>query len=52
MRLDNNQRAFFELLKAGLWGHQRSVQEFNVQEFKDVDWERVYQLAQGSVQGA
>lgn len=52
MRLDNNQRAFFELLKAGLWGDQRSVQEFNIQEFKDVDWERVYQLAQEqSVQG-
>ena len=45
--MDNNQRAFFELLKAGLWGDQRSVQEF-----KDVDWERVYQLAQEqSVQG-
>lgn len=52
MRLDNNQRAFFELLKAGLWGDQRSVQEFNIQEFKDVYWERVYQLAQEqSVQG-
>ena len=52
MRLDNNQRAYFELVKAGLWGDQRSVQEFNVQEFKDEDWERVYQLAQEqSVQG-
>lgn len=50
--MDNNQRAFFELLKAGLWGDQRSVQEFNVQEFKGVDWERVYQLAQEqSIQG-
>ena len=49
---DSNIQAFFELLKAGLWSDRRSVQEFNVQEFKDVDWERAYQLAQGqSVQG-
>lgn len=52
MRLDNNQRAYFELVKAGLWGDQRSVLEFNVQEFKDVDWANVYQLAQEqSIQG-
>ena len=43
---DSNIQAFFELLKAGLWSDRRSVQEFNVQEFKDVDWERAYQLAQ------
>ena len=50
--LSNNQKFFFELLRIGLWGDQRSVQEFNVQEFKDVDWEKVYQLAQEqSVQG-
>ena len=49
---DSNIQAFFEQLKAGLWSDWRSVQEFNVQEFKDVDWERVYQLAQEqSVQG-
>lgn len=52
MKLDTNQQFFFALVRAGLWGDQRSVQEFNVQEFKDVDWERVYQLAQEqSVQG-
>lgn len=52
MAKDSNIQAFFTLLKAGLWSDQRSVQEFNVQEFKDVDWERVYQLAQEqSVQG-
>ena len=53
MSLNNNQQAFFELLRAGLWGgDQRSVQEFNVQEFKDVDWTYIYQTApEQSVQG-
>lgn len=53
MRLDKNQQAFFELLKAGLWGDQRSVQEFKSLKVQDsVDWEKVYQLAQEqSVQG-
>lgn len=53
MRLDKNQQAFFELLKAGLWGDQRSVQEFKSLRVQDsVDWEKVYQLAQEqSVQG-
>lgn len=50
--MNNNKKAFFALVRAGLWGVQRSVQEFNVQELKDVDWERVYQLAQEqSIQG-
>lgn len=53
MRLDNNQRAFFELLRAGLWGDQGAVQEFKSLRVQDsVDWEKVYQLAQEqSVQG-
>ena len=53
MNSDNNQQVFLELLRAGLWGgDQRSVQEFNVQVFKDVDWNYIYQLAQEqSVQG-
>ncbi len=52
MNLDYNQKIIFELLKAGLWGDRRPVQEFNVQEFKNVDWGKVYQLAQEqSVQG-
>ncbi len=42
--MDNNQQAFFELLRAGLWTNP--VQEFNVQEFKEVDWDKVYQLAE------
>ena len=52
MKLYNNQLALFALVKAGLWDDQRSVREFNVQDFKDVDWEKIYQLAQEqSVQG-
>ena len=49
---DNNIGAFFALLRIGLWGDQRSVQQFNVQVFKDVDWNEVYQLVQEqSLQG-
>lgn len=53
MRLDNNQRVFFDLLRAGLWGNQGTVQEFKSSKVQDsVDWEKVYQLAQEqSVQG-
>ena len=53
MNLDYNQKFFFELLKAGLWGGQRPVQEFKSLIVQDsVDWEEVYQLAQEqSVQG-
>ena len=49
---DINQQAFFELLRAGLWGGQRLVPGFNFQVPSEVDWEKVYQLAQEqSVQG-
>lgn len=50
---DKNQQVFFELLKAGLWGGQRPIQEFKSLIVQDsVDWEKVYQLAQEqSVQG-
>lgn len=53
MRLDNNQRVFFDMLRAGLWGDQGAVQEFKSSRVQDsVDWETVYQLAQEqSVQG-
>jgi len=52
MRLNNNQKAFFAFVRAGLWGGQKSVQELIAQEFKDADWNEVYQLAQEqSVQG-
>ena len=43
---ENTQNTFLELVKAGLWGGQRPVQEFKVQEFKDVDWGEVYRLAE------
>ena len=46
MRLDNNQQAFFALVRAGLWA---DCEEFQVLGFKfqgSVDWERVYQLAE------
>jgi hypothetical protein len=47
VRLDNNQRAFFELLRAGLWADQRSVQEFKSLKVQDsVDWKKVHLLAQ------
>ena len=53
MILDKNQQAFFELLKAGLWGGQGPAQEFKSSSVQDsVDWEKIYQLAQEqSVQG-
>ncbi len=52
MRLNNNQRAFLALVRAGLWGDQKSVKELNVQELKEADWNEVYQLAkEQSVQG-
>lgn len=53
VNLDYNRKTVFELLKAGLWGGQRPVQEFNSLKVQDsVDWEKVYQLAQEqSVQG-
>ena len=52
-KLDNSHKIFFELLKPGLWGGQRPVQEFKSIGAQDsVDWEKVYQLAQEqSVQG-
>lgn len=53
MSLDNSHKIFFELLKAGLWGGQRTVQEFKSLKVQDsVDWEKVYLLAQEqSLQG-
>lgn len=53
MRLDKSHKIFFELLKAGLWGGLRPVQEFKSLKVQDfVDWEKVYQLAQEqSLQG-
>ena len=45
---NNNQRAFFELLKAGLWGNGNP----DIRIDGATDWQEVYQLAQEqSVQG-
>lgn len=41
MRLDNNQRAFFALVKAGLW--ERDVQ---LSQFGKIDFQDVYRLAE------
>lgn len=51
--LNKNRQCFVELLKAGLWGDLRSVQEYKGFMVQDsVDWNKVYQLAQEqSVQG-
>lgn len=45
MILTKNQHIFLELVRAGLF-HERVVQEFNVQEFKDVAWSEVYRLSE------
>lgn len=47
MKLDNSQRAFFELLKAGLWA-DTTVNDswFMVHGSVQVDWEKVYQLSE------
>ena len=45
MKLDYNQQAFFELLRAGLWSDLEST-DLGIQGFiEPVDWEKVYQLA-------
>lgn len=50
--MDNNKRAFFELVKAGLFPVHCEGVMFHDSLFKDVDWNEVYQLAQEqSVQG-
>ena len=50
--MDNNKRAFFELVKAGLFPVHGERFMFNDSLFNDVDWNYVYQLAQEqSVQG-
>ena len=50
--LNNNQRAFFELVKAGLWADTEST-DLQGQGFTgSVDWKKVYQLSvEQSVQG-
>ncbi len=52
--MDNNKRAFFELIKAGLWGEADANLNLNANDnhFEGVEWEKIYKLAQEqSVQG-
>ena len=52
MNFDYNQKIFFELLKAGLFPVHGEGGMVHDSLFKNVDWEKVYQLAQEqSVQG-
>ena len=52
MNLDYNQKIFFELLKAGLFPVHGEGDMVHDPLFKNVDWEKMYQLAQEqSVQG-
>lgn len=52
MNLNYNQKTFFELLKAGLFPVHGEGGMVHDSLFKNVDWEKVYQLAQEqSVQG-
>ena len=52
MSLDNNQEAFFELVRAGLWADTESTESRNHGVTEAVDWEKVYLLAgDQSVQG-
>ncbi len=50
--MDNNHKAFFELLRAGLFPDHGEGVIVHDSLFKDVDWGKVYQIAQEqSVQG-
>lgn len=40
MILDNNQGAFFELLRAGLWG-----KDARLSQYKDIDYSAIMRLA-------
>ena len=46
MRLDNNQQAFFALVRAGLWADLEST-DIRIQGFTEpVNWDKIYQLAE------
>ena len=45
MQTDTNQDAFFELVRAGLFP-EREFKGSKDQEFKEVDWEKVFRLAE------
>lgn len=44
--MDKNQKAFFELLRAGLWADIESMEKRNQGFTEPEDWEKVYQLAE------
>ena len=46
MKLDNNQQAFFVLVRAGLWANTESAESWNYGAPGTVDWEKIYQLAE------
>lgn len=45
MLLTNNQQAFLELVRAGLWADVGSMDLRNHDFLEHVDWEAIYQLA-------
>jgi hypothetical protein len=52
MKYNNNQQAFFEILRGGIFPVHGEEVMVNDSFFKDVDWEMIYQLVQEqSVQG-
>lgn len=46
MKLDYNQQAFFELLRAGLWADLESTDILDQGLTEPVDWDKIYQLAE------
>lgn len=46
MKDNTTKRVFFELLRAGFWEGQRPVSGSKFQVPSDVEWEKIYQLAQ------
>ena len=52
MRITNNQKAFLELVKVGLWGKVDANLNVDLNLNEGLNWDKVYQLAQEqSVQG-
>ena len=48
MNTNTNTKAFFELVRAGLWGEADANFNLNANDnfFEGVEWEKIYQLAQ------
>ena len=45
MMLDTNEKAFFALVRAGLWGNRVQLDSYREVDWKEVDWREVYRLA-------